>query len=233
MLTLIDLIVARTVDLPLAAYLAAVMRRDGSLLVGARPGGAGKTTVMCALLNFLPTATALQPIEGRVVLQRGREDGAYGETCYLAHEIGDGYYYAYVWGQEARAFFELGGAGHTIASNLHADTLAETRAQLCDENGVAPAHLATVTLKLYLRLDRGAGWRVRRRISHVYENAGAADGGDRLVWTGERGGAFERQAASAIVGSEEERYYADLLAQLRSRGVKTLEGVRRAVVAGG
>jgi hypothetical protein len=63
----------------------------------------------------------------------------------------------------------------------------------------------------------------------VYECPG--DGGDdRLVWTGERGGAFERQTASAVVTPEEEQRCADLLARLRSRGVKTIEGVRRAVV---
>ena len=44
MLSLVDLIDAGTVDLPLAAYLAATMRSGASLLVGARPGGAGKTT---------------------------------------------------------------------------------------------------------------------------------------------------------------------------------------------
>ena len=46
MLSLVDLIAAGTVDLPLAAYLAAAMRSGASLLLGARPGGAGKTTVM-------------------------------------------------------------------------------------------------------------------------------------------------------------------------------------------
>jgi hypothetical protein len=48
MLSLVDLIEAGTVDLPLAAYPAAAMR-SASLLVGARPGDAGKTAVMCAL----------------------------------------------------------------------------------------------------------------------------------------------------------------------------------------
>ena len=58
MLSLVDLIKAGTVDLRLAAYLAAAMHSGASLLVGARPGAAGKTTVMCALLNFLPDRTA-------------------------------------------------------------------------------------------------------------------------------------------------------------------------------
>jgi hypothetical protein len=228
MLTLLDLLRAGTVDLPLAAYLAAVIRAGGSLLVGANPGGAGKTTVMVALLNFLPDETQIQPIEGPVVLRRGLRDEAYGERCYLAHEIGDGYYYAYIWGEQARDFFELGGRGHIIASNLHADTLEETRTQLCAENGVDPEHLAAVELKLYLRMARGAAWRTRRWLSHVYESSAAVT--DRLIWSGDRPGDFTRRAESAIVSPDEEGRYADLLTRLKAKGAGTLDEVRRAVV---
>jgi len=49
MLSLIDLLKDESVSLPMAGYLAAAMRGGASLLVGANPGGAGKTTVMCAL----------------------------------------------------------------------------------------------------------------------------------------------------------------------------------------
>ena len=41
MLSLVDLLDAGTVDLPLAAYLAAAMRAGASLLVGANPRGRG------------------------------------------------------------------------------------------------------------------------------------------------------------------------------------------------
>ena len=71
MLSLVDLIQAGSVDLPLAAYLAAAMRCGASLLVGARPGGAGKTAVMCALLNFLPDRTAIRPVARPALQPRG------------------------------------------------------------------------------------------------------------------------------------------------------------------
>ena len=60
-----DLLEAGTVDLPLAGYLAAMMRRGSSLMVGARPGGAGKTAVMVALLNLLPDDVACDPSTDR------------------------------------------------------------------------------------------------------------------------------------------------------------------------
>lgn len=228
MLSLVDLIDAEAIDLSLAAYLAAAMRSGASLLVGARPGGAGKTAVMCALLNFLPDHTVIHPVDSPSVLREGLRDDRAGATCYLAHEIGNGFYYAYVWGKDARAFFRLAGEGHTIASNLHADTLEETREQLCGENGVEGAHVDAVTLKIYLRMERTGGWRVRRWVSHVYESDGKQD---RLLWTGDERGTFTRQkpSDSSVVSLEQEREWAGFLTTLRRQEVRTIEDVRRAL----
>ena len=232
MLTLVDLVEAGTVSLDLAAYLAAVVHRGHSLLVGANPGGAGKTTVMAALLNFLPNETAIEPVVTTRAIRGAAGDTAYGRTCYLAHEIGAGPYYAYVWGATARAFFALAGRWHIVASNLHADTLAQTEAQLCAENGVDPADLQAVTLKLYLRLERVASWRPVRRVSHVYESDGETD---TLVWThtAERGrsGAdgFRREAGSDVVSPEDERICREFLASLLEAGIRDMAPVQQEI----
>jgi hypothetical protein len=237
LLSLVDLIDAGTVDLDMAGYLAAVVRAGGSLLVGARAGGAGKTALMVALLNFLPNETALQPIEGPVVLRRGLMNEAFGSTCYLAHEIGEGFYYAYLWDDQARAFFELAARGHTIASNLHADTLPEARTQLIVENGVDPAGVDAVTLKVFLRLGRTANLRTTRWVGHVYESTGPSEppgpewaSPDRLLWVGERRGRFVRQAESRVVSPEEEARCRIFLEQLLHADIRTIEDVRQAVV---
>jgi hypothetical protein len=227
MLSLVDLLDAGTIDLPAAAYLAAAMRSGASMLVGAQPGGAGKTAVMCALLNFLPDHTLLCPVAHPSVLADAQRDPSPGDTCYLAHEIGAGHWYGYVWGEEARAFFRLASQGHLIASNLHADTLEDTRDQLCRENGVETAHLDAVTLKLYLRIRRSAGRPVRRWVSHAYESDGTED---RLLWTGDGSGELTRHAQSAVVSPEQEEMYSEFLTGLRSRGIRRIEGVRRSLV---
>jgi hypothetical protein len=228
MLSLPDLIDARTVDLPLAGYLAAAMRHGLSLLVGARPGGAGKTAVMCALLNFVPDRTAIRPVGHLSVLEAAEQDDCPGETCYLAHEIGAGHWYAYVWGDAASAFFRLAEQGHIIASNLHADTPEETQDQLCRENGVAKAHLDAVTLKVYLRMAHGRGWHVHRWISHVYENDGAQD---RLLWTGSESGKFIRHTHSAWIPPETEREYAGFLGRLLRSDIRRISQVRQTLVS--
>jgi hypothetical protein len=228
MLSLIDLIEAETIDRPLGAYLAAAMRSGASLLVGARPGGAGKTTVMAALLNFLPHRTRIRAVDDRAVLAEAEGNEQYGRTCYLAHEISSAtYYYAYIWGNEARRFFSLAAQGHTIASNLHADTLEETRDQLCRENGVAEAHLRAVTLKLYMGIARSGSQGIRRWLNRVYESDGSQN---RLLWQNEAGNGFVRSQESRLVSTEQERKYADFLEKLIGQEVRTIEQVRRKLV---
>jgi hypothetical protein len=219
MLSLIDLVDDGSIDLPLAGYLAAAMRRGASLLVGANPGGAGKTTVMCALLNFVPDDVALQAVDDSAVLSRAAQKSP-GEVCYVAHEISPAtYYYAYIWGRDAEAFFRLTADGHLIASNLHADTLDETREQLCHQNGVDPAHLAAVRLKIYLGTE-GHRFSMRRWIDRVYEH-------NRLLWEEQRPGAFVQHAKSDQVPEEAVARYTDFVADLRERRVRRIGDVRR------
>jgi hypothetical protein len=122
--------------------------------------------------------------------------------------------------------------GHVIASNLHADTLEETRDQLCRENGVAPAHLDAVTLKVYLQVKRSVGWSAQRWVGSVYESAG---GGDRLLWSRETGGTFVRHQPfeSAVVSQEQEKGCAKFLAGLQRQSLRHIEDVRRALVKWG
>ena len=229
MLSLLDLIDVGSVDLPMAAYLAAAMRSGASLLVGANPGGAGKTAVMGALINFLPDDTIIRPVTHRGVLPGARGPEKPGDVCYLAHEIGAGSYYAYIWDREARAFFAAAAQGHIVASNLHADTLAETRDQLCGQNGVPIVHLDAVDLKLYLGVERTRGWRMHRWVRRVYESDGT---GDCLLWTQEAQGASAQQSPeeSALVSSGQVQVYAEFLTDLLRQDVCRIEDVRRALI---
>jgi hypothetical protein len=230
MLSLVDLIEAHSVDLDLAAYLAAMMRSRASLLVGARPGGAGKTAVMCALLSFLPDDAIIRPVTGRAVLASAQGSDRPGEVCYLAHEIGAGPYYAYVWGEGARAFLRLRQYGHIIVSNLHADTLQETYQQLCEEVGACREDVQRVDLKVYLGIRRAGTRPMQRWISRVYESQGSAD---RLLWTGNADGVFERQGDSGAITRAVEGAYASLLRALVESDTRRIEAVRRAVVRDG
>ena len=150
---------------------------------------------------------------------------AYGRTCYLAHEIGQGWYYAYLWDDQARAFFRLTGRGHLTASNLHADSLVETYAQLCDDNGVDPVDVRAVTLKVFLRVTRGADLKVRRWVNSVYESDGEQD---RLIWQLAGRDRFARMAPSGLVSRAEELAARAFLMRRTERQERTIEQVRLA-----
>ncbi|PIQ44878.1 MAG: hypothetical protein COW04_10645, partial [Deltaproteobacteria bacterium CG12_big_fil_rev_8_21_14_0_65_43_10] len=53
-LSVLDLIERETFDLELAAWLMSRVARGASFIVGANPGGVGKSTIMRALLGLAP-----------------------------------------------------------------------------------------------------------------------------------------------------------------------------------
>jgi hypothetical protein len=168
MLSIVDLLEAGTLTPELGAYLLAAISRGASFMVGALPGSAGKTTVMGALLNFVPATIALKPADSIGTIAEALEHPA-PRRCWICHEIGAGGYYAYLWDGVLRAYFELGRAGHQLATNLHADTMEQARAQVCDENGVPIEDFVRMNLAVFLRV-RGGG----RVVHEVWEADGAS-----------------------------------------------------------
>ncbi|NCO93502.1 MAG: hypothetical protein GW911_19920 [Armatimonadetes bacterium] len=176
MLSLVDLVEANTLSLDMAAELASRVSAGVSLLTAAVPGGAGKTTAMAALLNFLPPGIRLVTVSSPAVLHQQHDD----PVCFLPHELGSGPWFGYLWGREVARLFEATREQHLFASCLHADTLPELRAIVCSpELGVAEEDFQRLDLALFLRI-RGSARTTLRRVSHAY--AGSTEGGHRLMW---------------------------------------------------
>lgn len=97
MLSVVDLIQAGTLDVEMAAYAMRALAEGASLLTAARPGGAGKTTLMAALLDLLPPEVPLVSVDHPRVLRDGLEGSTADPACYLVHEIGAGHWYGYLW----------------------------------------------------------------------------------------------------------------------------------------
>lgn len=193
MLSLVDLVRAGTLDAPCAAWLATRMAEGASVLTAAQPGGAGKTTIMAALLGFLSPGVRIETVSDASVLD-GEPDGP---TCYLVHEIGSGPYYAYLWDDDVTRFLDKAGDGRSsVASNLHADTMEELTGSLVGQLDVPRDTLANVDLILFIRMRRGMGG-VRRWVNEVWvsnragDDASAAPAGanHRTAWRCEEYGA--------------------------------------------
>jgi len=162
MLSVIALLRAGTVTRGQLCWLLDRIRLGASWLVGARPGGAGKTAVMSALLAMLPE-------DERVYLTSpgaGWENAKPGE-CLVAYEIGTGDYEAYIWGRDLVRMAALGGKGCRLVSNLHADTLEQAREQVVAQNGVPESDFAAFDTFIPLALARTTEGRTRRVVAEM------------------------------------------------------------------
>ena len=151
MLSVTDLVEAGTLSLRQAAWLMGKVRAGASWLVGARPGGAGKTTIMSALLGGLPPVPAIRLTNPDTGWERSQP----GE-CVVAYEVGRGAYDAYVWGRDVCRMAALAAAGVRAVTNLHADTLEEAAAQIVTECGVTPELFRS--FDMFLPVTVSGGW---------------------------------------------------------------------------
>jgi hypothetical protein len=205
MLSVIDLLEAETLSLAQASWLLARIREGASLLVGAKPGGAGKTTVMCALLAMIPPG-------GRVLLTNpgsGWEQARSGDTV-VAYELSPGFYDAYLWGEGVRRLAELGRNGCRIVCNLHADTLAEAREQIAEQCGAGEAGLEAFEIFLPVTVPR--------------MRFGAAPRIDGMLRFDD--GRWEELGRRPPPAGPLERRIAAFLESLRRAGVRRVEEVR-------
>lgn len=205
MLSLIDLVERETITIERASWLTARIQEGASWLVGARPGGAGKTAIMCALLAMLPEDEPVHLANPGT----GWESAGPGQ-CILAYEIGSGSYDAYVWGEELRRMAALGVSGARLVSNLHADTREQARAQLVDENGVSEQGFGAFGTFIPIEA-RG-----------VLSRSGPAVG-PMSVWQGETW-----VAETDISPSRRQGEIAGFLRNCVQKGIKTVEDVRAA-----
>ena len=173
----------KTLDLDLAAYLMARISKGASFMVGAVPGGAGKTTVMCALLNLAPADVSLIAATPEAVYGAG-DKIAPRIACYVCHEIGSGAYYAYLWSDALRTYCGLSERRHMLATNLHADDLEQARDQLCGTNGVQANHFNKFELLIFLRV-KGGYFDAHRWIDLVYSGDGSSE--HELIFTAREG----------------------------------------------
>lgn len=219
MLTILDLLEAGTLDRQMASYLLAAVSRGSNFLVGARPGGAGKTAVMAALLNFIPDLEII-PADGSRTIEKGLLD--HERRCYVAHEIGHGRWYAYVWGDDLVNFLRLAGR-HMIASNIHADDPGE----ILDTPGFNEGNIQVFDLLIFLRVQRHLA-SVKRRISAIHEKVdGRGLEAFKLIhaWD-DRRDVFRPSAPSANVTQDQIEEAEGAIREITTRGLRDVGEVR-------
>jgi hypothetical protein len=224
MLSIRDLLDAGTLDFEVSRYLLAAISGLGSFLVGAMPGGAGKTTVMGALLNFLPDIDII-PTETSKVITDGLSLSE--PKCYLAHEIGRGRWYSYIWGRDVGNFLELAKT-HVVAGNLHADDIED----VLSHDGIDDENITKLDLLIFMRVIRSITG-TTRRVSSVLENQGGT-GSEAFkpvfVWNSSED-AFDTVAEPRLVDEVELEWAGRTLQDIVERDLRTIDEVRSAVLS--
>jgi hypothetical protein len=119
-LSILDLVNSGTIDCKLAGLLWVLMEHRASVLVAAGPSFAGKTTLLHALLDFLP------PDLHKVSLQGYYEDFTFTDnsppekTYMIAEEISNHGMVEYLWGYKAIRAFKLMSQGYGLGATIHA-----------------------------------------------------------------------------------------------------------------
>ena len=180
--SVVELIAGGVLDADLAALAWVLVEARVPLVVAGLRQGAGKTTVLDALLDFLPPTTR------RIELAGVAEDFAWlpeaealgwtrttprrpeaipvapVSTCLVAAELSE-HLPIYTWGQAARTLVRAASLGYGIATTLHADRLEDVHAVLrARPIGLSDDELSYLGLILIVRADRGPDGHLRRRV---------------------------------------------------------------------
>jgi len=239
-LSIVDLIKDGSITAEMAAFCWLTLQAGERFLTGAVPGGVGKTTLMAALLSFLPPEERIVTVSDRRVIDNAISRPVEPPVTYLAHEIGSGAWFAYIWGRDARDFFRLSAGGARCVSCIHADTPLQSWEALSGL-GVGEEDFRRISLQLYMVADR-TGRGVRRRVrslchftggAHrpIYEWDGADDRFHRLLGRDELCKlAAEKLGATPQMADRLWRTRQGELQRWQGEGVSHIEDVRRRVL---
>ena len=138
--SIVELIRAGTLDAELAAQLWLLIEARVPIVVAAGPQGVGKTTLLGALLAFVPPSirSSSWPVRPRrspgcrrrrsSAGRASRDRPQHGDpvrperTILLAHELSN-HLPAYTWGEAARVAVRAASIGYGLAATIHADSL--------------------------------------------------------------------------------------------------------------
>ncbi len=168
-LSVVQLLDARSFDTETLALVWALLARRASVIVGAEPPLAGKTTTLTALLDFLPADTQPTYLHGHYETFEFAADPATEprRVYMLANEMSD-HLAIYFWGARVGRLFSLLPAGYAFGSTIHAETVEDVLDILAAPPLNVPDRLMP-GLNLVINLVlRPRGGRTIRRCSAVH-----------------------------------------------------------------
>jgi hypothetical protein len=152
-LSILDVVKFGTIDFKLAGLLWLLMEHRASVMVAAGPIWAGKTTLLHALLDFLP------PEIEQVTLRGYDEDfkslgSDKPENTYLITEEISNHSYEYLWGYQVIKAFECIPRGYALGGTTHARNIREV-AHVLNALGIPLPLIASLGAVITLQVTHG------------------------------------------------------------------------------
>lgn len=149
-----------------AAFLSLAIEARTSLIVVSEPHEAGKTTLLTALLDFLPIGTHPVYLRGWYERFAFLEQFPPNEAYILCNEI-SAHLPTYLWGRGVRRMFDAVAAGYSLATTMHATSAADALEQLTNYPLEVPeAHLTRLNLVVTIGVGYASN-RLLRRITRI------------------------------------------------------------------
>ena len=192
----VELIGTPTIDSRLMATLWAVVARRRGVMLASEAPQAGKTTLLSALVDFLPDSTTGVFVRGWWEDYDWLDEIEPGTGYLLVNEMSD-HLPIYVWGRAARGALMLAGKGWGLGATMHADSLPEALDTFRTELGATDADLAGLTTYLqFSAYDTPHG--MYRRIEEAWHLRLDASGALAPV----RLGAIEGDRSPSLTGAQ-------------------------------
>ena len=177
--TIVDLLRNGNLDARIAAFFWLVVERRASLVVASTLPDAGKTTLLTALLDFLPPGTEPLYLRGWYERFDFVESKDPRTTYLLCNEISDNLP-TYLWGPGVQRLFETAALGYPLATTVHGSG-ASSVIDLLTAYPLDVARAQLACIDFVLTLDGGSRTSgFLRRLMRV-ETIDATDDGDLRI----------------------------------------------------
>ena len=180
--SLLGMVKNNTLDLRLAALLWLLIERRTSMIFASAPDLTGRTAMLSALIDFIPTSVRPVYVYGPEFEVPEPEEGVKPENTYLLiPELGEDRE-SYMWGQPVRDLFKALEKGYAVCTTMHADSPEQALQVLkSTPNKVVPhKRISGVNVLVNLRTVPG-GRSVSRRVAQVTLLLPEPSGPPRLV----------------------------------------------------